>query len=117
MYDLLYIGPCPADEPCAQLGVTEGFERLNRLECLRYVEALQKVYGAEPDGAMLCLKREHHDSGIYWEVICRFEDTDSEAVAYAYKVEAGLGTWAEADMRPPVIYDKKHQAAMLTEAA
>jgi hypothetical protein len=112
MIDLLYIGPCPADEPCAQTGITEGAERLNRAECSIYIEALRKVYGPEPENAFLMIKRESHDFGSYFEVVCRYDDTDAEAVDYAYKVESGLGTWAEAEMQAPIFYDKNHQPVM-----
>lgn len=109
MLDHLFIGPCPADEQCAQTGITEGAYRLNRLEALAYIQALRKVYGDEPEGAYLHIKTEHHDFGKYCEAVIYFEDDKPEAVDYAYKVEAGLGTWAEADMTAPVQYDHRHQ--------
>ena len=109
MLDHLFIGPCPADEDCAQIGVTEGASRLNRIECEAYIEALRRVYGPEPEGAYLHTKTERHDFGNYKEVVCYYEDDKREAVEYAFKVEAGLGTWAEAGMTAPVQYDRKSQ--------
>ena len=109
MLDHLFIGPCPADEPCAQMGITEGAYRLNRIECLFYIQALRKVYGDEPEGAYLHIKTEYHDFGRYCEVVCYFENDNREAEAYAYKVETGLGTWADADMTAPLQYDQNHQ--------
>ena len=109
MIDHLYIGPCPADEPCAQTGHTEGAERLNRIECKAYVEALRKVYGPEPDNAYYHIKGQSHDFGRYYEVCIYFDDNDDTAMAYAYKVESGLGTWSEADMAAPVQYDSNSQ--------
>ena len=107
--DYIYIGPCPADEPCAQTGVTEGAERLNKLECYAYIEALRKVYGDEPDGCFLTIKRESHDFGDYFEVVCKYDENTEAAVDYAYKVESGLATWAEAEMTAPVYYDERDQ--------
>ena len=109
MLDHLYIGPAPADEPCAQIGITEGAQRLNRLECSAYIDALRKVYGPEPDGAFLEPKAENHDFGKYYEVVCYYDNNWDDAIEYAYKVECGLGTWAEAQMVAPVLYDSNHQ--------
>jgi hypothetical protein len=110
MLDHLFIGPCPCDEDCAQIGVTEGAARLNRLECEAYIEALRRVYGPEPEGAYLHIKTESHDFGAYREVVCYYEDDKREAVEYAFKVESGLATWAEAEMTAPVLYDRNHQS-------
>ena len=107
--DYIYIGPSPADEPCAQPCVTEGAERLNKLECYAYIEALRKVYGLEPDGAFLTIKRESHDFGNYFEVICKYVESNDVATDYAYRLEIGLATWAEADMTAPVQYDDRSQ--------
>ena len=109
MIQHLYIGPCPSDEDCAQIGVTEGAERLNRLECEAYIEALRRVYGQEPEGAFLEVKSQGHDLGIYREVVCYYDDNVREAIEYAFKVETGLGTWAEADMLIPIFYDLNSQ--------
>jgi len=109
MIDHLFIGPCPADEPCAQTGVTEGAQRLNRIECEAYIEALRKVYGPEPENAYFHIKGQSHDFGRYYEVTIYFEDHDKAATDYAFKVESGLGTWAEADMVAPIQYDERSQ--------
>lgn len=109
MIDHLYIGPAPCDEDCAQIGVTEGASRLNRIECEAYIEALRAVYGPEPEGAYLHTKTESHDFGNYKEVVCYYDTNVREAAEYAFKVETGLGTWAEANMEPPVRYDRKNQ--------
>ncbi|CAB5219946.1 hypothetical protein UFOVP237_39 [uncultured Caudovirales phage] len=107
--DYIYIGPSPADEPCAQTGVTEGAERLNKLECRAYIDALRIVYGPEPEGAWLTIKRESHDYGDYFEVVCKYIESDDVATDYAYRLENGLGTWAEAEMKAPVQYDDRRQ--------
>lgn len=109
MLDHIYIGPCPANEDCAQIGVTEGAARLNRIECEAYIEALRLVYGPEPEGAYFHIKTEQHDFGPYREVVCYYEDDKPEAVEYAFRAEFGLGTWAEAGMTAPVQYDRKSQ--------
>jgi len=107
--DYIYIGPSPADEPCAQVGVTEGAERLNKIECYAYIEALRKVYGLEPEGAFLTIKRESHDHGDYFEVVCNYDESNEVATDYAYRLESGLATWAEAEMTAAVQYDDRRQ--------
>ena len=107
--DYIYIGPSPEDEPCAQVGVTEGAERFNKIECYAYIEALRKVYGLEPEGAFLAIKRESHDCGDYFEVVCNYDESNDIATDYAYRLESGLATWAEAEMTAPVQYDDRRQ--------
>ena len=107
--DYIYIGPAPADEPCAQVGVTKDAEYLNKLECYHYIEGLRKVYGLEPDGAFLTIKRESHDFGNYFEVICKYVESNDVATDYAYRLEIGLATWSEAGMTAPVQYDDRSQ--------
>ena len=101
MRDYFYIGSCPAEEDCAQLGVTERFAELSRLECSQYVAALRVVYGFEPEGCRYQIKWEEHDFGSYPEVVIWYDDEDEASVEYAQKVEYGLGTWAEAGMKAP----------------
>lgn len=109
MMEAFYIGPVPCDEDCAQIGVTEGASRLNRIECAAYIEALRKVYGPEPDHAHYSIKGESHDFGRYYEVAIYFDVNNEEAIAYASRVECGLSTWSEADMTAPVQYDSNSQ--------
>ena len=115
--DYIYIGPSPADEPCAQVGVPEGAERLNKLECRAYIDALRIVYGPEPEGAFLTIKRESYDFGDYFEVVCKYDDSDDVATDYVYRLETGLGTWAEAGMVAPVQYDDRSQPIAQFEQA
>lgn len=110
MMNHLYIGPAPSHEDCAQIGLTEGARRLNRIECEVYIEALRKVYGPEPEGAYLHPKTEHHDFGSYCEVCIYYDDNNETAARYAFNIEAGLKTWDEAGMVAPVEYDDRSQA-------
>lgn len=109
MIDFFYIGPCPASEHCAQIGVTEGAQRLNRIECEAYIWALRKVYGPEPDKAFYRIKSENHDFGRYYEVAIYFDVEDPEALLYASAAEFGMDYWADAGMTAPVQYDENSQ--------
>jgi hypothetical protein len=100
MIDHLYIGTAPSDEDCAQVG-SDRYMSLAKLECLHYIDALRKVYGEEPDGAYFRPKWEQHDFGRYLELLIYYDDTNEAATEYAFKVEYGLRTWAEAGMVAP----------------
>lgn len=96
--DFLFIGPVPAEEPCAQLGVDPDFHEKNRAECKRFIRQIQKHYGEEPHGAILLMKAQEHDFGTYREVCVMYDDSNEEAVDYAFRIEADelgvLNTWS-----------------------
>jgi len=101
MMDYLEIGPNPFEENCVQVG-EEDYCRKARIECLHYIEALRKKLGEEPYAAFLTIKRNSHDFGTYYEVICKYDDEVQEAVDYALKCESeGPATWAEVGMTAP----------------
>jgi len=87
----LAIGPAPADEDCAQVG-TPDYQPKALVECKRYIELLRKLFGKEPDGAQLVIKKNLHDFGWYHEVNVRFDDQIPEAIEYAYKVDGEAPT-------------------------
>lgn len=103
------IGPSPADEACAAVGVTRDAPRYNRLECRAYIVALRKAYGAEPGDSRYRIKSNSHDFGSYSEVVYEYDPSDPSCVAYAEKAERGLATWRDAAMWTPVIYDDHQQ--------
>ena len=100
------IGGAPANEPCAQLGQTQRFDLLNKLEVLAYKYAIIARYGEPPAGCRLSGLANRHDFGTYTTLVLHVENELDEAVAdYAERVEEGLGTWLEAGFRAPVTYD------------
>lgn len=114
MTDYVFVGPSPTDERCAALGRTEDFQTLNILECQAYITALRRFYGQEPDGTRLFVKAQAHDFGTYREVACQYDPDNEAAQAYAYKLENGLATWAQAGMRAPVTYDEAEPTRAVT---
>lgn len=87
------IGPSPAAEDCVQLG-TEDYAVLAREECNRFIAFIRKHKGQEPDGARLAIKSNAHDFGMYYEVVCYFDDEEEQAVEYAFGCESDLPeTW------------------------
>lgn len=102
MRDLTYCGTAPPDEPCAQVGAPDYYERA-RAECAAWRNALRLRFGPEPEGARLAIKTNAHDFGSYLEVVCYFEEGNEAAADYAYKCEGeGPATWEEAGVRPRV---------------
>lgn len=87
MRDFVYIAPTPVDEDCAQVGTDNYMERA-RKECNAFRNQLRRVFGAEPEGAEIKIKREDgHDAGSYLEVVCWYNENYPESVDYAFKLE------------------------------
>ncbi|MGB3722342.1 MAG: hypothetical protein WA979_05920 [Pacificimonas sp.] len=104
MLEIIDLGSGPSEEPCAALGVTPQFERLNRFELDVYEAALIAVYGPPPSRTKF-RKREHrHDFGIYTHLELRVDDLGGSALAYAKAVGRGLRTWIQAGFTAPVDY-------------
>lgn len=87
MRDYLTIGSSPWGEDCAQLG-SDGYDAKSRKECQAYKNQLRREFGEEPAGARLAAKSFAHDFGSYREVVCHYDNTNAEAVEYAYKLES-----------------------------
>lgn len=89
MLDYMTLGPTPADEPCAQVGSADYYERA-REECARYKAQLLRQFGEPPKNASLRVKGFPHDFGTYYEVCVVYEANDETACEYAYRLEAHL---------------------------
>ena len=99
--DLVYIGPAPAEEECAQT-TDPDYSRKAKVECRAYIEAIRKMVGREPEGARLSVRAESHDFGTHHEVVCYFDANNEVAADYAYRCEAKApATWEEAGMEAP----------------
>ncbi|MGE4404399.1 hypothetical protein [Pseudomonas sp.] len=101
------IGAAPINEECAQLGQTEDFETINRLEVRLYRAALLAKYGVPPEGVTLRAKANAHDFGTYRELVVQIDDAakdDPAAADYLSQVEDGLFSWLCAGFAPPITY-------------
>jgi hypothetical protein len=95
--DVYWLGAAPAEEDCAQVGSSD-YARRAIDECRRYIDAIRKVWGPEPEGARLTVKSQSHDFGTYYEVAVVFDGTIKAAAEYAVKCDRDAPkTWAEAD--------------------
>jgi hypothetical protein len=97
--DELEIGTVPAEEQCQQVGTPNYDASSAKKECRIYKEYLQRLFPIPPtleDELYYCIKSSPHDYGNYYEVAIKFNGDNSEAVDFAYKVEANSPqTWDE----------------------
>lgn len=89
--DELEIGTVPAEEQCQQVG-TPNYDAISaKKECRIYKQYLQRLFpipqALEEDLAYY-IKSSAHDYGNYYEVAIKFNSENSEAVEFAYNVEA-----------------------------
>lgn len=100
MRDSIDIGPAPCQEDCVQVG-QENYERKARAECNRFIEAIRRKLGPEPEGAHLSVKSNPHDFGAYLSVVCSYDDENEAARQYAYRCESdGPKTWHDVEYVP-----------------
>lgn len=97
--DYIDIGSSPVDEDCAQVG-TENYAPRAREECRKFIELIRTCFGPEPSGAQLTIKANPHDFGAYYEVVCKYDPDNENAVKYAFAVEGDTPTsWKDVDPR------------------
>ncbi len=93
MKDLVYIGPTPAEEDCAQIEA-EDYSKRARPECQRFMDLIRVKLGPEPTGARLKILSQPHDFGSYLEVVCEYDGENEAAADYAFKCEGEApATW------------------------
>ena len=99
----LNIGSAPNEDDCAQVGSADYYERA-RKECRAFMEQIRKHY-PEPENGYLNVKSYPHDFGSYYEVVAYYDQSDAEAVKWAYDIEGDdlgvLSTWDE-EFKPTV---------------
>ena len=78
--DVLYIGPCPAEEDAVQIGEPDYPQRA-KAQCRAFIEGIRKTLGHEPEGARLSVASQPHDFGSYYEVVVRFGESFREHAA------------------------------------
>ena len=110
----IHLGTTPAEEPCAQTGVTLDWLQLQQVETQVYRAALIARYGPPPPSTHLVVTTSDHDFGRYAELVVSFAVAelvvsfavdDPAGAAYADEVEGGLDRWMAAGFIGPVDYD------------
>ena len=88
------IGPVPGEENCAQVGSSDYTEASLR-ECEVFRRMLARLFPVPAGLPVAYVGRMHpHDFGNYREVSIRYDDSDSQAVEFAYEVERSApGEW------------------------
>jgi hypothetical protein len=85
----LYLGPTPAEEPCAQLGQPNYHEQALK-ECRAYIRQLARRFGEPPPGTRFAQSRETHDFGSYFEVVVWYDPEDEASREFALRVDDDL---------------------------
>lgn len=98
--EFLAIGAAPCKEACAQVGDDDYGPRA-LAEGRRFIEAIRRKLGPEPEGARLAIKGFPHDFGTYYEVVCWYDPDRETSAVYAYDCERDApATWDEAEPLP-----------------
>lgn len=86
-YEIMNIGPVPAEENAAQVGRPD-YEEQSRRECRVFKQMLERLYPIPPDClATLVVKSFPHEFGSYREVCVRYDADDAAATDYAFALE------------------------------
>lgn len=102
---LLELGAGPANEPCAQLGRTPDFERVNRHELRAFQAAVIAVNGAPTAPLEFAAIANAHDFGTYWTlwVVSQVSVLPQGARRWLDGLDVPL-SWISAGFPPPVTY-------------
>lgn len=102
MLDYIDIGSSPCEEDGVSVDPKKDYLPAMREECNRFIAAIRKKLGPEPEGARLAIRSNPHDFGTYLEVVCYYHDQDEESQAYAFRCEAHAPrTWDDDKPVPP----------------
>ena len=86
MKDIIYLGPTPADESCAQSGDSD-FSMENFKECLTFKLQLEKQFSQFKGIVRFKLKTEAHEFGAYKEVVVEYDDENQSSTQAAFDIE------------------------------
>ena len=88
------IGSVPGEENCAQVGSSD-YTEASLSECEVFRRMLARLFPVPAGLPVAYVGRTHpHDFGNYREVSIRYDDSDSQAVEFAYEVEQSApGEW------------------------
>lgn len=89
MIDYLNIGPTPAEEECAQVGIDPNYDSASQRECAVYRRMLERLFPI-PEGccAYFAIQSFPHDFGFYREVCVQYNPENADECEFAYRVEA-----------------------------
>lgn len=102
---LLELGAGPANEPCAQLGRTPDFERVNRHELRAFQAAVIAVNGPPPEPLEFAAIANAHDFGTYrtlW-IVSLVAVLPPSARRWLNGLDVP-SSWISAGFPPPVTY-------------
>ena len=103
------IGPVPGEENCAQVG-SSNYTEASLRECEVFRRMLARLFPVPAGLPVAYVGRTHpHDFGNYREVSIRYDDSDSQAIEFAYEVERSIpGEWDAIARYELAWYERKH---------
>jgi hypothetical protein len=87
--DYVVIGSAPACEDCAQIN-SDNYETQSRAELKALKAQMLRILGEPPMGAGLKIKSFSHDFGLYHELCAVYDDSNDEAIDWAFRAENEL---------------------------
>jgi len=91
MKTYLSIGTAPVDEDCIQVNKEKPYLDLMKLEALRYILLLKKLFPlCKEKFCSFAIRYEQHDFGTYLEVVVIYHSDIAESEEYAYEIEGNL---------------------------
>jgi hypothetical protein len=79
----------PYNEPCAQLGHTNDFEHISKLEAIAMKEQLIRMFGDPPSGRFKT-NWNSHEFGRYPDIKFIYPEDDEAAIEYAFNLEGNF---------------------------
>ena len=93
--DTIPLGTVPSHEYSADIE-TAGYAGIAFLQCRRFIVLLRHVFGLEPEGARLRVRRSDQGFDPYMEVVVEYDDQNNAARTFAMRCEReGPKTWLE----------------------
>jgi hypothetical protein len=93
--EYIELGITPYAEECAQVGADNYCDRV-RAEGRAYINQLKRMIFQSkkidelPFGIRLALKSFAHDFGLYYEVIVKYDESNGDAIDFAFEIENNL---------------------------
>jgi hypothetical protein len=104
------LGSAPCNENPAKFGDPD-YRATARRECQAYIQAIRNYLGPEPVGAELDTKVFDGDKGMYYEVVCYYDEDSKTAENYARRCERQAPhTWDEGSIKPRTVAGKRMNA-------
>ena len=88
--ECLELGCTPYDEPCAQVGSDDYYDRA-KIECRAYINQLKRSFPIPSEiDAWYSITSNPHDFGDYYDVVIKYDESNDDACNFAQSVDDNL---------------------------